>query len=260
MNPAPPSPAALEPSGAHHAEGWSRSRWFLVITLVFGLHLAAIFLFGEKKPATPRPVINVPRLTFAGHPGELLALTDPTLFVLPQRRDFASAGWLETPDVKPPSFRWTEAPRWLAFSPEGLGTAFNQLAQTQFFPARPFNFKPAPELTAPAPVAGPAPARQSTMQVADDLAPRLLPAAISLTNWPYADVLKPGVVQVLVDAAGNVISTAPIESSGYDLADQSALAIARSLRFKPAAQPAFGRVIFNWQTVPPATNTEEGGN
>ena len=93
------------------------------------------------------------------------------------------------------------------------------------------------------------------MQIEGELAQRQLPSEISLTNWPYADVLQPCVVQVLVDAAGNVVSTVILTSSGYDAADQRALELARALSFKPASRLAVGRVIFNWHTVPPATTT-----
>ena len=257
MNPAAPNPAALEAPGPDRGAGWPLSRWIGAISLVFVLHLGLILAFGEKKPATPRAVANVPRLGFADPTSEALALDDPTLFVLPQRRDFASATWLKPPEVRPPSFRWTEAPRWLAFSADGLGAAVSGWMQNDFFPARPFNFKPAPEPTAPSLPAGPMPARDSTMVITGGLAPRQLPANLSLTNWPYADVLKPSAVQVLVDTTGTVSSTALLESSGYDAADQRALAIARGLRFKPADHLAFGRVIFNWQTVPPVTETED---
>jgi TonB family protein len=101
----------------------------------------------------------------------------------------------------------------------------------------------------------PAPAQNSTMQIEGELAQRqLLPSQISLTNWPYADVLAPCVVQVLVDAAGNVVSTVLLTPSGYDAADQSALEIARALRFTPLSHLTFGRIIFNWHTVPPAAS------
>jgi TonB family protein len=58
-------------------------------------------------------------------------------------------------------------------------------------------------------------------------------------------------VQVLVDAAGNVVSTVLLTPSGYDAADQRALELARALRFTPSSSLTFGRIIFNWHTVPP---------
>ena len=85
---------------------------------------------------------------------------------------------------------------------------------------------------------------------------------INLTIWPYANVIAPSKVQVLVDAAGNVVSAVLLPpDSGftaadqYDKADQRALELARAARFAPASRLTVGRMIFNWHTVPPpATN------
>ena len=245
------------PAGPKHREGWSRNRWLAIITLVFAIHVALVFLFGEKKQAAPRAVINVPTLQLANDADELLALNDPTLFALPHQRDFASAVWLKMPHVKPPSFRWTEPPRWLPLSADSLGAAFGRLMQTNFFARYPLDFKPALMLSTPTSPVEPMLAQNSTMQIEGELAQRQLPAQISLTNWPFPDVLSPCVVQVLVDAAGNAVSTVILTPSGYDAADQRALAIARTLRFTPSASLTMGRIIFNWHTVPPGTTTNE---
>jgi hypothetical protein len=101
------------------------------------------------------------------------------------------------------------------------------------------------------------------MQVEGDLAQRQLPSQISLTNWPYPDVIAPSKVQVLVDAAGNVVSAVLLPSENnvevaahYDAADARALELARSLRFAPSPRLTFGKLIFNWRTVlPVATNS-----
>jgi hypothetical protein len=81
---------------------------------------------------------------------------------------------------------------------------------------------------------------------------------MDLPDWPFPDVIAPSKVQVLVDAAGNVVSTILLPpGSGfttadqYDVADQRAIELARALRFKPAAHLTVGRIIFNWHTVPP---------
>ena len=239
-------PAEPKPSA-----GWSRNRWLVIIAFVFATHVALVCLFGEKKPVIPRAVTNVPALQLANDTDELLALNDPTLFALPHQRDFAADVWLKLPDVKPPSFRWTEPPRWLPLSGAGLGAAFVRLMQTNFLASPPLDFKPALTLSTPTSPVEPLLAQHSTMQIEGELAQRQLPAPISLTNWPFADVLSPCVVQVLVDAAGNVVSTVILTPSGYDAADQRALAIARTLRFKPVPSVTMGRITFNWHTVPP---------
>jgi len=257
MSNAPANSPALELAGPKHSEGWTPARWLAVIALVFATHVALIFLFGAKKEIIPPAVTNVPTLALATDSDELLALNDPTLFALPHQRDFASAVCLKMPDVKQPSFRWTESPRWLPLSAGGLGAAFGQFMQTNFPASYSFDFKPVADLSTPTLPVEPALAQNSTMQIEGELAQRQLPSEISLTNWPFADVLSPCVVQVLVDAAGNVVSTVLLTSSGYDAADQRALELARALRFTPSPSLTFGRIIFNWHTVPPVTITNE---
>ena len=80
MNDAAANPPALGLAESKPGEGWSRARWLSVIALVFAVHVALIFLFGEKKTIVPRAVTNVPRLNFADKGSPLLALNDPTLF------------------------------------------------------------------------------------------------------------------------------------------------------------------------------------
>jgi hypothetical protein len=243
------------------SEGWTLTRWLAVVALVFATHVALIFLFGEKKEIISRPVTNVPALKLADNSDELLALNDPTLFALPNQRDFASSFWLNMPAVKQPSFRWTEPPRWLPLSVDGLGVAFSRFIQTNFFATPPLDFKPMPELSTPTLPVETTLAQNSMMQVEGELAQRQLPSQINLTNWPYADVIAPSVVQVLVDTEGNVVSAVllppenSLEAAGhYDAADQRALELARALRFTPSSQFSFGRIIFNWHTVPPSAS------
>jgi len=238
--------------------GWSNARLFTVAVLVAAVQVALIFLFGEKMEISPRAVFNVPQLKLANTTDEqleLLALEDPTLFVLPNPKDFAAAAWLKTYTNPPQSFRWTEPPRWLPLSAEGLGAAFDRLMQSNSPSDRMSNFRPVPELTTPTMSDEPAPVQNSTMRIKGELAQRLLSSKINLTNWPYADVLAPCVLQVLVDPAGNVVSTVLLKSSSYKDADDKALELARVLRFTPATNLAFGRVIFNWQSVPPMDET-----
>ncbi len=87
----------------------------------------------------------------------------------------------------------------------------------------------------------------------------------SVPSLPYNDVIPPSQVQVLVDAAGKVVSAVLLppdnllESAGhYDAADRRALELARAARFAPAPRLTFGRLIFNWHTVP-VTSTNEPG-
>jgi hypothetical protein len=253
-----PPTRAGRTDGPELNERWSRTRWLKFFILIFTLQVALLFILGEKKPIVPHVVTNAPTMRLAGNTSELIALNDPTLFVLPHQRDFAAAGCLTVPDIKPPSFRWTEPPRWLPLSADGLGTAFGEFMQNHLFPIRPLNFKPEPELSAPVLPPVSEPAQNSTLQIVGELSPRQLPSPISLTNWPYGDVIAPSVVQVMVNTTGKVVSAVLLPpddgftaADQYDAADQRALELARGLRFAPAAQLTVGRIIFNWHTVPP---------
>jgi hypothetical protein len=263
MNEASANLPALGLAESKSSGRWTRTRWLAFIALIFAAHVAFIFAFGEKKQIIPRAVTNVPVLKLADNSGELLALNDPTLFALPNPKDFASAVWLKTPDVKQPSFRFTESPRWLPLAAENSGAVFQQFMQTNSLASHTLDFKPTPELSAPSLSIEPALAQNSTMQIEGGLAQRRLVNEINLPSLPYNDVIAPSVVQVLVDAAGNVVSAVllpsenSLEAAGhYDAADQRALELARRLRFSPAAQLTFGEIIFNWHTVPTTATNE----
>jgi hypothetical protein len=259
---AEPHPTGLAGTKPQDGGPWTRSRWLTVIALVFAAHVALLFVFGGRKQIIPRAVTNVPTLKLAGNSSELLALSDPTLFALPHQNDFASAIWLPATALKQPSFRWTEPPCPLPLSADELGLAFNQFMQTNRFASLELQLKPPLKLTAPGLPVEPALAQNSTLRVEGELAQRQLPSPINLTNWPYANVIAPSKVQVLVDMAGNVVSTVLLPRDSdfaaadqYEKADQRALELARAMRFAPSSRLTVGRMIFNWHTVPPpATN------
>jgi hypothetical protein len=241
---------------------WARSRWLMLIALVFAAHVALLFAFGEYKPKPPLAVTNVPMLKLADDAGELLALNDPTLFAVPHRRDVASALREQTSILEQPSFRWTESPRWLSLSIEALGTVFDEFMQTNRFAGFELQLKPPLKLSSPGLPIEPVLALTSTLLIQGDIARRPLLNQINVPSLPYNDVLPPSKVQVVVDPAGNVVSTVllpadnPLEAAGhYDDADRRALELARAARFAPAPRLTIGRLIFNWHTVPlPATN------
>ena len=258
-----PGTAPAANIGPGRAGEWSLRRWMLLIALVFIAHVAAIFIFGGYKFPPVRVAKNVPRLQIADNAGQFMALDDPTLFALPHAGDFAL---LTKPKVNPPAFRWTEAPRWLPLASENLGATFTQFMRTNSFGGYQMNFKPPPKSSAPEFSFQPAFPKTSTLQIASDLAQRQLLDEIVLPDWPYADVIAPSKVQVLVDAAGNVVSAVLLPSnnpskgeSHYAAADERALEIARAARFSPAPRLTVGTMIFNWCTVPPpATNSIDG--
>ena len=253
------APPRREPRGGG---GWPLRRWLTLIVLVFVVQLALIFAFGERKPIAPRVVKNVPALKLAVDSGEWLALSDPTLFALPNRKGFAGLAWLEPPRVEFHRLEWTEPPRWLPLPVGELGATFNQFMQTNRFTTFQFELKPPTRFTVPKVPVEPATAKTSTLYIEGDLARRRLLTPMKLPSWPYADVIAPSKVQALVNAAGNVVSVVllpsdnPLETAGhYDAADQRALELARAARFAPSSNLTIGRLVFDWHTVTPvATN------
>jgi len=248
-----------KPSG----KGWPFSRWLMLIALVCAVHVALLYMFGARKQIVPRTVTDAPTLRLANGSDELLALNDPTLFALPHPGDFVTAMSLQSPVVKPPSFLSTAPLRWLPLSADGLMTIFNQFMQTNPVAGFALQLKPPVRLGTPAQSVEPAFAQVSTMRVAGDLTQRRLLTSMDLPSWPYADVIAPSRVQMLVNKAGSVVSAiilpsdnSPEALSHYDVADQRALELARAARFAPAPRLSIGRMIFTWHTVPPpATNS-----
>jgi hypothetical protein len=248
---------------------WSRQHWLALVALVLALHVGLIFAFGRRHPPTPRAVTNVPALGLAGS-GEWLALNDPTLFALPHREDFVGPA-LEPQRLEFHQRDWSERPRWLPLPADALGVVFSQFMQTNRFANARLELKSPPRWSVP-PGIQPAPAQNSTLQIQGGLARRPLFNPPKLPSWPDTDLIAPSMVQVLVDAAGNIVSAVLLPSdnlAGADVihdpaADQYALAFARVAHFAPlpdvnvnvTANPAshltFGRLIFNWHTVPPA--------
>jgi hypothetical protein len=260
---------------------WKWTRWLTVIAIVFAAHVALIFIFGARKPIPLPPVENPPSLTLAGQSSsDWLALNNATLFALPDRNGFAGLMWIALPPLPFRKQEWTEPPRWLAATDSlpvaELGAEFNHFVQTNRFASIHFEFNPPPPLAVPSVSMQPPFEPGSTLQIQGEIVKRSPPNSIKLPSWPYADVIAPSVVQVLVDAAGNVASAVLLPPENFSEpsavrdadADSYGVELARSFHFAPLAPDtsdigsnplsrlAVGRLIFNWQTVP-VTNTNE---
>jgi hypothetical protein len=252
----------LSSSGGAKPRGkspWSLSRWLLLIVLVLTAHVVLIVTFGARKPITARPVTNVLELELAGGSSVWLALTDPTLFALPNRRGFAGPAWLEP---SRPDFEWpegaTEPPRWLQLPAGELGAVFSRFMETNRFAVFRLPLRPPPRFTVPVAPLEPAFAKTSTLHIEGDLAKRPLLKPMKLPSCTNNDLIAPSRVQVLVNAAGDAVSAVllPSENSGgaQDAeADQQALDLARAARFAPAQGLTVGQMIFNWRTIEPVT-------
>jgi hypothetical protein len=241
------------------ATSWGWKKLLLVIVLAFATQVAFVFLLGTKTTVPPRPVRNVPVFQLAHHADEFVRLTDPTLFALPDPDDLAAAGSPVSPDLLNPAFHYTEPPAFLAAPAAAtLGAAFNAFMQTNRGPAFTPSFKPEPQRLAPEAGIVTALPQSSAWHVVGDLAGRPIVNPITVPSLAVNDIIAPSRVQVLVEQDGHVASAVLLDSSEYDdtdhytPADQQALDLARTLRFAPADRLMFGRIIFDWHTVPVA--------
>jgi hypothetical protein len=260
MNAAPIAPEHPAEKPPTDDPNWSAGRWFFYLALAFGLHIGLIFGLGDRKPIQPRPVKNAAALQTLTHPRDGLELHDPRIFALPHPRGFAGMTWLQRPEIAFAPFRWTEPPRLLALAVEQLGATFARYAETNAPVLRTFEITAAPLTAVLPPGENASPRGPGRLRGTGNLAhrpPRNAPASLPPQAAPDGLILTNTVVQVLVEAQGQVISAVLIPpGSGAKTTDQRALQLARTLRFQavdPATPTTVGRLIFEWQTLP-ATN------
>jgi TonB family protein len=253
---------------------WPWRRWGVVVAFVFCVQLGLIFSLSDRSVAIPRPRGAVPSLHLAGKgAGELLALSDPTLFALPHRQGFAGLAWLRLPQPEFHFFHWPQEPRFLQPSVERLGTVLDRGAQPESLTPPLGLSRPEPTLTMAEADPRPTAPAGSRLRLEDGLAGRRLVTPINVPPMPHTDLLTDTVVQVVANAKGLPVSVPVLlSSSGSAEADREALRLARSARFVPvtsggpegvsnlSAQLTWGRMIFEWQTSPmPTTNAPAAG-
>lgn len=238
-------------------------RWWTFVVVLCLAQLAVVMWLAEPGP---RPVVATPReprvLLAAEGDDQVLALLNPTLFAWGGADAFAGEALTgaNPPARRPP--RYTEPLRWMALAPDdltGIATVLaipteapSQLAQRGL---------PAPT-TVPDVLGTTTLRRESICVLADELAQRRMPDPLTLPAIPHADVLGETVVQLTLDAAGELRSVVLLESSGLAAADVLALETARRMRFAPLpgtprlpltpVPPLItGEAVFRWHTVPP---------
>ena len=245
---------------------WSRGRVWGYFLAVLAVQVVLLFALSEKKPILPRT--REPGTAFYAvidpEPDDpvtaLLTLQDPTLFALPHPRGFSGRAWLHAVPLEYESTNWEERPHLLAQNEARLGGTFQEFLRTNEVAYRSAAAKPpAPPDRALVP---PLPVRiVSSYRVEGDLARCELVAPLDVPSVSYTNILTNTVVQLAVNAAGVTFSAVALEESGSKLADQRALDLARSARFKrasPSSSPGaltWGRIIFQWHTLEtPAAN------
>jgi hypothetical protein len=234
-----------------------------MVTLVFIVQLGLIYWLGNRTLIRPRLPAGGLTLRLAGPvPSELQTLNDPTLFVLPHPEGSWGSMRRGTPQAEFHPFEWSAPANHFPLAMERLGTVFSQVFQTSDLPALqlPAQLQAAPTLPDLPPL--PVFAGQSVLQLEDGLAQRRLLAPLQLQPFTNADILANSVVRVGVDAGGQPVSATLLSRSGSALADQYALDKAWAARFeplrgssadillKPTAHLSWGRMIFQWHTVP----------
>ncbi len=256
MNAAPTAPTE---------RAWTWQRWALFIGIAFAAHIGFIFAFGDRTPIVARAIVNLPALQFTTHRSEREQLDDPTLFALPHPNGFAGTAWLRRPQIEFAPFHWTEPPRLLALSGDQLGATFQQHLAPKGFPRLEGEILPPPEPTLLPPLDRTfITARRSVPSLGGEITHRpWLNAPAALPSWPAADLLTNSVVQVWVDANGQILSPALLlPGSGSKEADQLAIKLARTARFAPLpgnrAQLTPGTLIFEWHTVPQTNSIPVG--
>jgi hypothetical protein len=267
------TPAASEKeSGADRPRrATSRLKLWLAIALVFAAQVALTFWLGHQPPAKHFQPPVVPMVyTADDRSRDLLAINDPTLFLLPHRDNFSGDAWLKMEPRKFTPTNWTEPARPLDLPKEQLGAAFVAFMQTN----RPPRFQPRIESGLDTEEAAAAPfsplSVPSRMFVEGDLAQLRLLTPLHLPPQTNLDLLTNTVIRMVVDAQGYPFSCVIWERSGSDEADTMALTnFARSIRFSPPEAEALraiptnkmvsGKLVFEWKTVPPvATNAPPG--
>ena len=244
---------------------WPRRRWWIVVAFVFVVQLGLIFGLSDRRLTQPRRPRSEPALHLApASTADSLALSDPTLFALPHAQGFSGLAWLRPPQPPTNSFERSEDPQFLPLSAQQLGDTFRCAVETERGGSLLSFIRPQPVLMLPG-AAPPLLQSKSNLRLEEGLARRKLVTPIQLPTEQHNDLLMPSVVQLVVDSEGRPVSVPVLLSrSGSTDADNDALRLARTARFNsvtregpgdtvnPLAQLTWGRMIFEWQTLPKA--------
>jgi TonB family protein len=251
---------------------WPRARWLGIFSFALAAQIGLVFLLSERTPIVVRRPDSrftqylVTEIPAGSALAEWIALKDPTLFALADRRGFSGPAWLTVPPIKHQSQDWSEPVPWLVQSPDELGAAFSEFTRTNIVGPRRFSGKPAPPVLEAD--ASPVPLRtRSTFHLDESLAARGLIGSVQVPVQTNLLLLTNTVIQVSVHPLGFVFSASVLIGSGSKQADQDALALAKALRFKPSLpiragarrdreSLSWGQVVFEWFSVEgPATNS-----
>jgi hypothetical protein len=259
------------PGGAAHDSSeprWPLRRWIILLSWIAAAHLVVIFAFGEKdlpplKKHRPPSEMSIA----SGASDELIGLADPTLFAVPHPRTFSGLNRGEENKTQTDAFVWPDEPFSLALSPEMLATA--SVARTGIDASGTLAVaEPPPVFSQPAlPSPLPLPT-ESVIRVEGELKQRKMLKTLTAPVREANDLLPSTVVGLAVNTAGDPVSVTLLASSGAPEADQLALKTANQAQFQSidmsgpdragaaVTNLTWGRMIFQWQTVPVATTNK----
>ncbi|MEW6305618.1 MAG: hypothetical protein AB1705_19235 [Verrucomicrobiota bacterium] len=247
---------------------WSKGKWWGTVTALFCLQLALIWVLSDRSPDTSRQgphrasVRLMPGLIEDARFANVLAVQDPSLLALANVRGFSGVSWLAD---APPAHQlsdWAEPEAWLANDAGTLGQTFVEFVRTN-------------EVSKPALADHPVAPALEVAKVVNPLRTRsilhvpagwVLAAPVELPAVEHTEVLRPTVVQALVDQHGEIISARVVSSCGRPQVDARAaetdaraLETARNLSLKriagKAAELSWVMLEFRWRTEavePPA--------
>ncbi|MGO8699514.1 MAG: hypothetical protein ACLQVY_17565 [Limisphaerales bacterium] len=247
----------MKSSSAKPAAGTQR-RFLGLAAALFALQVGLLFIFAERpisaKPGAPlrtrflaldSPVRERQLLTtfFAG---------DPSVFARPSHQGFSGRAWLsQPPAIYQPSNR-LEAPIWLGLDVSRLGTVSVPDLGRSLEPLLLDLAGSGVSSLEPLPVFLPPPMvqTQSVLYLDGELRLRLA-SPVPLPPQPSAQLLTNSVVELAIDSAGAVLAHRLLARSGSAAADETALAVAKALRFTPSTQAgaAWGEAVFAWHTI-----------
>lgn len=239
---------------------WSRRQWLIFIGGTMAFQIALILVLSKRSFPESRREGTTTTVKLAG-PLYARADSDPTLFALANESGFSGRAWLRQPRPEHSLNDWQEAPRWLQMPLNRFTDEFRELARTNPVQSAAAVEQPPARIVA-LELAAPSAPGASSLMPDPTLARRGLNAMPSLPGWTSAEVLANSVVQVVVNAQGEVMSARLVSGSGMKPADQHALELASALRFKPLggelgksssnAGLSVGNLTFRWQTLAPA--------
>ncbi len=258
-----------------HLDGtWSRNRWLITGVGFFCLQVLLVVVLSERGLPHPPPLTRQPGLTVldlrqeAQGFGRALEQSDPLLFAVPSARGRSGVGGEavgEAGGLKPLG----DAPvLWLPAHSNWFGAGAVGLETPPGLAPRPVAEKPGPLLSEVRPAPVPLP-KASRLELEARLAERGLAALLPVPALSHSNVLDATHVQVCVEPDGGVFSALVLRSSGLKSADDQALALAWSARFRrlpaggapaPAVERMWGRMVFHWHVVgPEGKNGAAGG-